>query len=60
MTKIIEIKNCLLCPYSSNDYKHCTKYCKKQILDPNEVGKCLIPSWCPLPDKPEVKEKVND
>ena len=51
MTKIIEIKNCLLCPYSSNDYKHCTKYCKKQILDPNEVGKCLIPSWCPLSDK---------
>lgn len=55
MGKIIEIKNCIMCPYASDKYETCNKLFKPMKLNIDTVSRCEIPSWCPLPDA-ESKE----
>ena len=50
--KVIEIKECLLCPFHTNRelFQHeCSQAKYRDITEQDEVGN--FPDWCPLPDK---------
>jgi hypothetical protein len=53
MTKIITVRECCYCTYRrTDDYEHtCGSLAYVRIIPDMFV----IPSWCPLPDKPVIQ-----
>jgi len=50
--RILEINNCIECPFSNHEYKSCNE--KDYVIDnyPN------IPKWCHLKDEGQIKKAV--
>ena len=60
MNKMIEVKDCVNCPYNKKTFLDNKPiwYCDSLSNCPTiEIGKILIPDWCPLPDAKEAEDE---